>query len=1103
MSAISVLSAPIFDSTAQRIAFDMPAGSTVQDVVTAALPGATARELDFVRVALVSDKGSVIIAQARWNRVKPRPGIRVVIRVVPGKDALRAILQIVVSIAAIALGQFWAAPLAGAIGVSTQVAQGVIALGVNVLGGLLINALIPPPKPSDNEQKPTFAITGWKNELRLDGIVPDVLGELRYAPPFGATSYTEIVGDFLYVRAVFNFGYGPLSMSDFRLGDTSLAEYDEFQTETRDGLPTDGPLTFYPRQVVEEPVGAELTRPKPRNDLGDVIAGDAIETPVIRVTGPDAKGASIIVGFPAGCVSIDKKGRSKTITVDFRIRQRLSGETEWQLVDTLSVTARKLEAFYRQYTWDFATRGRYEIEVTRMRPEDTSSSVQSRSSWVALQTLRPEYPFNLSKPLALVALRIKATHQLNSTLDSFNAYARRKCLDWDHETETWVERYTRNPAALFRYVLQSKANAWPVPDAGIDLPLLQEWHDFCRVKGLKYDRVIDFSTSFREVLAEIAGAGRARQRHDGVKWGVVIDRPQALELTDYISPRNAHQFSAGRAYVNPPHGVRVSFLDWTNDNKPAERLIPWPGHTGDIDITEQWPLPGKTDPDEVWRETRRRMYESIHRPNVYSVIQDGNARVATRGDRVAGSFPRIDKTQVASRVKSVTGNLVEIDELVTMKAGKDYAVRFHRYANDADQVGQSVLRTVVRMVGEGCTFTLSGDGYKPAAGDLIFFGEASTESFSLIVTGVEAGENFAGLYRLVDAAPIIDELTDAEVPPPWSGRIGDEIDNGLLYPPTPRFVSVSADQEDGYKIQLTIEPGSGPNLTTKFVVGHRISGSWTEVTFPAGNGGLTIAGYARNQIVELRGQALGIDGEPSGYAYVTIVIGASDAGIPAALDADEISVAPLLGGAVLMVSTTDDAATQQLQLYHSITGTVNRDTDAVGEPIAVAPSRSYSIPHGDTTRQNTLGNGGFDTSATWALGTDWAIGSGKATKTAGAASSITQPKTFGSGKFYRIAFTLSDVTAGNLTPRISGGSDRDHTARSANGSYSGRIQAVSGNNTYGFVASSDFAGSVDDAVLFLETSTCLEAGTHYYWIEPQTDEGVPGPLAGPFSVVIR
>lgn len=1107
---IPVLAAPMIDPAVGRIDMFMALGSTIAEIVKAALPDLQPADMRFCRVALVSERGSIIVPHEHWRSIRPREGVRVVIRLVPGKNALKSILQIVVAIAAVALGQFWGAGLAGTFGLGAQAWSGIIGLGISVIGNLLINALIPPPKQETLEAENRYTLTGWRNRLEPDGAVPLVLGTVRYAPPFGAYTYTEIVGDWQYLVCMFCFGYGPLTLSDFRIGDTDIVEYDEVEMEVREGRPGDAPLSLFPCQRVEESIGAELLKPLPRDDLGEVIKdGAATEEPVVRTTGGDASGASVILAWPAGLLRYNDEGQARAHVVRVRIEQRPIDADDWQHVTVIEVNARKLEAFYRQHTWNFPTRGRWQVRCVMETPETTDTKIQQRTTWAALQTIRPEYPLNFPQPLALASLRVKATHQLNGQLDNFNALVSRPCLDYEHTTGQWIERATSNAASLYRYVLQSPSNPKAASDSALDLEALADWHDFCRLNGLNYDRAIeDKSTTMRDLLTEIAAAGRASPRHDGLKWSVTIDRPDKM-LVDHISPRNSYDLRVSRSYVEPPDGFRVQFLDATNDFKAAERIVPWPGKEGaEMRLVETLDMPGKVWPDEIYRETRRRMYEAMHRPDVYTVSQDGPIRVATRGDLVHLSSDIINRVQTAARIKSVSGRLIEIDEQVTMDAGKTYAIRFRTGLSEADTIGVSVIRTVQTVAGERFSFIVNGEGDMPLAGDLLHFGEASTVDYALVVTGVEAGEDFSSHLRLIDAAPVIDQLVDAEDIPAWSGRSGTEIDQSGLVPPAPRFTSVrSGISGTGVadRIDYLIEPGSGPVGSASFEIGYRQIGAtvWNTLTIPAANGGGSLTTYSNGTAVHMRARAFSTTGTPGPYnSVVAFIVGEDDAPLPGGLPEDMIDITPLLGGAVVQFATGDNVTTARVQLYRSTSIMLNRETDAVSL-LAVEPSRSYSVPVGDATRQNLLANGAMDDDSTWTFGTGWEIDAGKATKTAGSASAISQPLATAEGAYYRLAFTLSGVTAGNITPRLTGGATVAGAARNTSGAFSDRLQAVSGNITFGLNASSTFAGALDDVAVWLETATCLEAGTHYFWLEPQNSDGVVGPLSGPFTVTIR
>jgi hypothetical protein len=1108
---IPVLAAPLFDPGCARIEMTVPAGMTLAGIVATALPDLLPADYSQCRVVLVTKDSAMAVPHEHWHRTRPRPGVHVIIRLIPGKDVLRSVLMVMVAVAAVALGQYWALPVAGALGISTAAASALIGLGVSVIGNLLINALIPPVSPADaSKPKPIFAITGWRNAMTPDGPVPVVLGKHRFAPPFAAQSYTEIVGDLQYVRAVFCFGYGRVKISDIKIGDTPLSSFKNVQTEIREGLATDLPLSLYPQQVIEEQHGVDLLRELPRDAYGEPIRGGVpVDQPVARFTASDASEAAVIIGFPAGLVHMNNEGKATYRAVNIRIRQRLAGTTTWQLVTNLKPRAKKPEGLYRQYRWKLPARGRWEIELCRMTWENTDNQIVDRSVWVSLQSFRPEYPLNFGKPLALLAIRVKATYQLNNALDSLNAMVQRVCPDWDKATQSWITRETRNPASLFRFVLQSAANAYPFSNAEIDLDALAKWHDYCELKGLKYDRVHDFEASLADTLAAVAAAGRAGERWDGRRMGVVTDRPRDLVI-DHINPRNSRSFSWQRTYIDPPHAFRVPFLDQSNDYQSGERVVPWPGHVGEITLEEQLELPGKTDPDEIWREARRRQFEYMHRPDRFTATQDGGVRVATRGDLVMGSWDVLTSTQKAARVLWLRGNLVGMDEQVEMLEGESYAIRFRVFANPADTIGTSVLRPVVTAPGISTALRVSGEGPLPQPDDLVHFGTLANESIPLIIRAVESGEDMSSILSMVEASPIIDELTDAEVPPPWSGRVGGNLGDGNQVPAVPVVTGISTglqgtDNINGLAIQL--QPGVvSMALLAGFDIRHRLSGTtdWTTITTTVADGGATIEGYVSGQMVDISARAVSLSGLVSDWT-VTLAptIGFLDLEFPTALPADSATVTGGLGHASISFTTGDDDNLAKVQIYRTLAGTaLNIATHNVGLPVSVLPLTSYTRIDGDATRVNLLANGDFASGAAWVFGTDWAVASGRARKIPGNNFTLSQPVALTSGKTYRLRVTVLGRNDGTLTPQLTGGTVVAGSAINEDGTYTIDLVAVSGNNTLTFLPSSLFDGAIDNVVLFEVTLSTLASGDYDYYLEPQTAGDVPGPMSGPHTTTV-
>lgn len=106
-SSNSVIAMPSFDPGDRR-EITIAAGANISEIVSLSLPGMDPEDYSRCRVTLVSSSGICVIERSMWHCVKPKPGIRVVIRVVPGKSSLRSVLAVVVSIAAIALGSWFA-----------------------------------------------------------------------------------------------------------------------------------------------------------------------------------------------------------------------------------------------------------------------------------------------------------------------------------------------------------------------------------------------------------------------------------------------------------------------------------------------------------------------------------------------------------------------------------------------------------------------------------------------------------------------------------------------------------------------------------------------------------------------------------------------------------------------------------------------------------------------------------------------------------------------------------------------------------------------------------------------------------------------------------
>lgn len=123
----------------------------------------------------------------------------------------------------------------------------------------------------------------------------------------------------------------------------------------------------------------------------------------------------------------------------------------------------------------------------------------------------------------------------------------------------------------------------------------------------------------------------------------------------------------------------------------------------------------------------------------------------------------------------------------------------------------------------------------------------------------------------------------------------------------------------------------------------------------------------------------------------------------------------------------------------------------------------------------TLTNGDFSSDTVWTKGTGCTIATGKAAwdGSQSADSNLTQPFVLDEGLSVTIGYTVSDRSAGTISPLV--GTVKG-TAVSADGTYSQTITAGAGVTVIGFSADADFVGKIDDVTVVFSQLPALLVG---------------------------
>ena len=373
------------------------------------------------------------------------------------------------------------------------------------------------------------------------------------------------------------------------------------------------------------------------------------------------------------------------------------------------------------------------------------------------------------KPLAMSAIRVKATDQFNGSLEGISATVQSICLDWDSATSTWVMRATRNPASLFRYVLQHPANAKAIVDSKIDLNALIEWHAYCDTNKFTFDSVITNARSLLDVLKDICAAGRSSPTlRDGV-WTVITDKVRTT-TSQFFTPHNSWGFESVKTLPTIPHAFRIPFINSEQGFQPDEYIVYNDGYNAtNATLYEEVSFNGVTTREAIHKHARFHFAQIKLRPETYTLNADIEHLVCTRGDLVKVSHDVPMWGVGTGRIKSlITSTQIELDEPVPMVANIGYTIRI-RLAD-----GTNVVRNVSAKLADGyytiIDLATSVTSLEAEAGNLFMFGALDSETVDLIVQSIEPISNLTARITLVDYSPAVYD-SDSETIPEFTSKI--------------------------------------------------------------------------------------------------------------------------------------------------------------------------------------------------------------------------------------------------------------------------------------------------------------------------------------------
>lgn len=796
------------------VQLSVPAGDPIEVALVdaAQLAGTELRLLHNACVLLNGER----IEPERWGEVCPHEGDELTVAAVPNAAAIPLLASVVAHWGAASL-------IPTAFALAHPLATALIVGGIATVAGTLASQLIAPtPKQVNMGRGETvdarYTIKGIRNEARPYGTIPKVYGKLvNYYPLLATQPYSETLwGDDQYVRMLFDVGHGPLQITDIKIGDKPISQYQDVSYEVRNGYSTDPAITLFPAQVREESLSIQLKYTDGFSAVSTV---------------PDTDEACVDIQFPNGLQRITDRNIRFGITVSFEIQIRLLPGGSWQTPTgllsspsggvvisggTISISANTKSAVRRSVRIVFPYRAQWGVQVRRTTIDDqgdytgdNQSVTTEQSYWTAFRSQRNDAPV-LNKKVARIAVRCRATDQLNGIIDQLNCTVESILPVWNGST--WSNQVTRNPAWAYCDVLRSEASARPLAASRIDLDEMLAWASWCSAQGFTFDGSFDQRTSIWEALGDIAATACASPTVKDGLFSVVVDNERST-VVQHFTPRNSWGFRATKSFSRRPHALKVRFPNERTRHQMDEIIVYEEGYNAaNATVFEALDLPYTTSAQAAWKRARRAMAAARLRPEIYTIMTDIEHLPLTRGDlvRVTHDVPLwgLGSARLKSLMVDGTDTIgVVLDAAVTIEDGKSYGARF-RMADGT--TWETTIATVPGTSAQLLFGTPVATASGPVVGDLCLFGEQGTESTLCLVRSIEPAQDMTAMVTLVDYAPAVQTSASGDIPdfdpnitiPPVENRAS---------PPIPQVVSVESDE-------FVLIRNSDGTLTSRIVV---------------------------------------------------------------------------------------------------------------------------------------------------------------------------------------------------------------------------------------------------------------------------------------------
>ncbi|WP_342234659.1 host specificity factor TipJ family phage tail protein [Inquilinus sp. OTU3971] len=609
-----------------------------------------------------------------------------------GGNMGKTILRIVAIVAVAAFAQ-WASPfLAAGLGFAgSTTAIGIISGTLTAVGGLLVNSLLPAPKPPatdmGEQDSPTYGIDGAKMTEREGVPVPLVYGQFR-TPGYVSARFVTNEGDnqFLHIQQVLSEGVIE-SIDDIEINGQPSTNYSEIEFAKRFGLADQDLPSWFNDSLRPVPKNIRLTTDWLTHRT--TAAVDALR---------------LDVNFPRGIANIDmKKGKKSNWEVQLEVRYQKVGDTTWTSLPASSVlfVDKRAVSIRKSIPIPGLANALYDVQIRRAEAEKFNDDILNEV-WLSdvneIDTEDVAYNYT-----AYLGTRVRVTDQL-SGIPTITALVKGiKVPHYDADGQFLGRWWDDNPAWITLDVITN-----PVYGAGraisrIDIARFVEWAEFCTAMGLKFNGVFDTIQTLWDALQPILRTGRAQLLPMGTRLSLAIERDEPPVMMFTVGNIKKGTFKLNwLGLQDRANEIEVSFYDKEKGfERNTVRVINDKAlHRGDPTRSSSIELKGVTDFKQAWLEGNLQMALNQYVLQTATWESPIEAIACTVGDVVIVQHDMPQWGYGGRLAAGSTTTVVQLDRPVSRIAGKTY--RFFAI-HDAVKVGSAVK--IVAVSTNTITFT--------------------------------------------------------------------------------------------------------------------------------------------------------------------------------------------------------------------------------------------------------------------------------------------------------------------------------------------------------------------------------------------------------------